>query len=108
MKQFPDKLKPQNKSHFAEYNFNRNLCKLRQRIVDYMYSEEKGGFDLKSSTDDNGQYTYAHIDDKLIQAICDELHTLGWKTKLCYGNTTLFIYEKEEELPNISDAEMIE
>lgn len=108
MKTFPDKLKPQNRIHFKEYRFNRELCKLRQKIVDYMYSEEKGGFDLKSSVDDNNQYSYSHIDDKLIEAARNELHILGWKTKLAYGNTTLFIYDDEKELPNMDDGEVID
>lgn len=108
MKGLPSKMVPHNKSYFTEYKFNRELCKLRQRVVDYMYSEEKGGFDLKSTQDENGQYVYGHIDDKLINAVVVELHSLGWKTKLAYGNTTLFIYDKEEDLPSISDMEAID
>ena len=106
MKSFPEKLKPQNKIYFKEYKFNRELCKLRQKIVDYIYSEEKGGFDLKSNTDNN-QYSYSHIDDKLIEAICNELNSLGWKTKLLYGDTTLFIYNDESELPKV-ECEIID
>lgn len=108
MKSFPDKLRPQNRSKFSEYLFNRELCKLRQKVVDFLYSQEKGGFDLKSTNDSNGQYNYSHIDDKLIEAIRNELHTLGWKTKLAYGDTVLFIYDNENELPAIADVETIE
>jgi hypothetical protein len=107
MKTFPDKLRPCNKYKFVEYKFNRELCKLRQKIVDYMYSEDNGGFDLKSSTE-NGLFSYNHIDEKLIETIRIELHDLGWKTKLAYGNTTLFIYSDEKDLPLMSDMEPIE
>lgn len=108
MKSLPDKLIPRNKKLFSSYRFNRELCKLRQQVVDYMYSEEKGGFDLKSSRDSQGQYSYSSIDEKLVEAIRSELHILGWKTKLAYGNTTLFIYENERELPDMSDIEEID
>lgn len=108
MKSFPDKLKPQNKSSFGEYKFNRDLCKLRQRIVDYLYSGDKTGFDLKLSQGDNNQYNYSHIDTRLVEVVTEELKSLGWKTKVAYGNTTLFIYTDNEELPVISDIETIE
>jgi hypothetical protein len=108
MKAFPDKLKPVNQSHFSSYKFSRELCKLRKRILEYMYSENKGGFDLKSNVDDVGQYTYDHIDDKLIDRVRSELHILGWKTKVAYGNTTLFIYEKEDDLQKMSEMEEID
>lgn len=107
MKAFPDKLVPQNRRYFPEYKFNRDLCMLRQKIVEYLYSEEKGGFDLRSSNS-NGQYSYSHIDDRLIEEVRKELHIKGWKTKLAYGNTVLFIYENEEELPLMSEAEAID
>ena len=108
MKSFPDKLRPQNRSLFNDYLFNRELCKLRQKVVDFLYSQEKGGFDLRSNSSD-GQYNYSHIDDKLISSIRNELHTLGWKTKLAYGDTVLFIYDNENELPStVDDVETIE
>lgn len=115
MKQFPDKLCPKNKHLFNEYKFNRDLCKLRQRITEYLYLEygtnntgKKGGFDLKSVTDEKGQYSYEHIDDVLIDTIIFELNILGWKTKLAYGRTTLFVYENDEDIPDTSSMESID
>ena len=32
---------------------------------------------------------------KIIDTITEELHTLGWKTKLSFGDTGLFIYSTE-------------
>ena len=113
MKKFPDKLKPSNRKNFKEYLFNRELCKLRQKITDHIYIEElllqddkdkkRGGFDLKSNKDDNGNYCYQHIDMKLVVAIRKELNNLGWNTKLAYGNTTLFIYEHSDEIKHVND-----
>lgn len=109
MKTFPIKLRPENRERFvAEYRFNRELCKLRQRIVDYLYSGDNKGFDLKSSTDSNGQYEYSTINRDLVDAVCKELQTLGWNTELAYGETTLFIFKDRSELPLMSDMEEID
>lgn len=109
MKSFPDKLRPENRENFmTEYRFNRDLSKLRQRIVDYMYSGDNKGFDLKSSTDSNGQYEYSTINNDLINAVCKELQNLGWNTYLAYGETTLFIFKHRSELPLMSDMEDID
>lgn len=109
MKSFPDKLRPENREQFAtEYRFNRDLCKLRQRIVDYMYSKDNKGFDLKSTTDSNGQYDYATIDKDLVTSVCRELNSLGWNTELAYGETVLFIFKERSELPIMSDMEEID
>ena len=80
MKIFPDKIKPQNRNKFIEYKFNRELCKLRQSIVEYLYTEEEnkikkenyklGGFDLKE-VNTNSLYNCKHIDIKLVQKIQD-------------------------------------
>jgi len=109
MKTFPDKLRPENREKFVtEYKFNRDLCKLRQLIVDYMYSGDNKGFDLKSSVDSNGQYDYSTISRELVDRICSELQKLGWNTKLAYGETTLFIFKDVSELPLMSDIEEID
>jgi len=107
MNAFPDKLRPENKNRFKDYQFNRKLCKLRQRIVDYMYSGDTKGFDLKQ-TQDNGVYNYTSIDQSLVDAACKELESLGWNTKLAYGNTTLFIFSDKSELPPMSEMEEID
>lgn len=109
MKSFPDKLRPENRDKFStEYKFSRDLCKLRQRIVDYMYSGDTKGFDLKYSTDSNGQYDYSTISKNLIDNVRKELHDLGWNTELAYGETTLFIFKERSELPLMSDMQEID
>lgn len=109
MKTFPDKLRPENRDRFVtEYRFNRELCKMRQRIVDYLYSGDNKGFDLKSSTDSNGLYEYSTINPEVVDAVCKELQTLGWNTEFAYGETTLFIFKERSELPLMSDMEEID
>ena len=110
MDRLPDKLIPKNQSQFSEYKLQRELRKLRQRVVEFMVNNERTQdgkrtvFDLKSVSS-NDMYSYAHIDDRLIESIRSELHTLGWKTKTAYCNTTLFIYDNEDEVPVIEGYE---
>lgn len=109
MKSFPDKLRPENRELFStEYRFSRDLCKLRQRIVDYLYSGDNKGFDLKSTVDSDGQYQYTTIQKDLVDVVCKELHDLGWNTEFAYGFTTLFIFKERSELPRMSDMEEID
>lgn len=109
MKTFPDKLRPENRSKFASYKFNRDLCKLRARVYEYVVSGDTKGFDLREDSENKSMYSSEHIDDELVNTICEELENdLGWKTKLAYGKTVLFIYDKEDELPSIPDMEEID
>lgn len=107
MKEFSDKLRPENRKQFSEFRNNRELCKLRQRIVDYLYSENTNGFDLKTNHGSE-QYDYTTTNKNLIDIIQKELQTLGWNTILAYGGTTLFIYKEKSELPLMSDMDEID
>ncbi len=110
MKSFPDKLRPENREHFLEYKFNRDLCKFRAIVYEYIISEvvsQPGGLDLKTKQDMHGEYTYGHVEESIVDTICEELQNLGWKTKKAYGNSVLFIYKHEKELPRMSDTEEI-
>lgn len=33
---------------------------------------------------------------EIVDAVCKELNSLGWITKMAYGNSALFIYKKDE------------
>jgi hypothetical protein len=108
MDSFPLTLTPENRNLFSIYKLSSDLSKLRQQIFDYMVSGDTRGFDLKSSTDSNGQYQYSTKSKEIVQKICDELLLLGWKTKVSYGDTTLFIFKDKKELPLMSEMEEIE
>lgn len=92
MKGFPSRLIPTNRDKFPQYRFNRELCKLRAKVVDYMYSGDTGGMDLELQPD---------IKSELLEKITTELHILGWKTLLEFGDSTLFIYTDDNDLPQI-------
>jgi hypothetical protein len=57
-----------------------------------MYSGNAGGLDLDINSD---------MKSEILEKIIEELHVLGWKTLLSYGDTTLFIYNSDNELPQI-------
>jgi hypothetical protein len=109
MKNFPEQLEPSRLSDFVPIFWNhRRLCYLRNEIYEYMIRDLPGelqsnplvlrGFDLTNSV-------YYHLDN--VHQIQGELQKLGWKTKLAYGNTVLFIYDCEERGPKAVDSSLL-
>lgn len=90
MKQFPTKLIPKNTHLFPQMKFNTLLEKWREKTFNYILSNEKNGLDLCDEINT--------IDKRIIDCLRFELHNLGWKTKLAYNGTILFIYEDEKEI----------
>ncbi len=90
MKSFPVGLVPQNLKKFrSSYYRNRQKCRLRALIYEYMISsvDLSSGFDLTN-------YPDLFITEELVT----ELTALGWQTRLCYGNTCLFIWSEEHPI----------
>lgn len=107
MKKFPKAFNPKQKNKFPILLQERRLIVLREKVMDYVLSGNKNGLDLCcSSNGDNFDYQKPNQND--VKKIISELEKIGWKTKLAYGDTTLFIYENESELPKIQDTEPIE
>jgi hypothetical protein len=52
-----------------------------------MYAETRDGLDITDTP------------SEIVNHIITELQTLGWKTLKAYGDSTLYIYEQESELP---------
>jgi hypothetical protein len=101
MKEFPKSLHINNKDKFKKYFIERIMCYLRKYIYDHIlkYVEDEY-FDLDKfynkfilSSSDGNKSEISEINIR----ICKELNILGWKTKLAYGDTALFIYS--ESLP---------
>ncbi len=92
MKHFPTKLIPSNIDSFRDYNINRQTCYLRKEIYEWMVSPTffKDGercFDLQLKG-----YGEESIND-----VCLELNNLGWKTRLAFNNSSLYIYKEGED-----------
>lgn len=94
MKEFPSILDVKYKDNFPDAYYNRVLFYLRRDIYEHIISEDENNyFDLekfqikyKLSTENR---------DKMGQQIIKELEKLGWKCKLSFGDTGLFIYSSE-------------
>jgi len=131
MKTFPTKMSPSNLDKFSSYDETRKLCYLRESIVNYIYGKlptelsnksnpdktkrrELHGYELASSfTGDNDATSgnnsiVKNVSKSMIAQIRSELTDLGWKTKLAYGNTILFIYDEDKHEPRTIDSALLE
>jgi len=111
MQGFPAYLTPNQTPFFPDHIYTHELNKLRSRIHDFILFQNKGGIDLKASTDEKGQYSYKTIDEKIINQVCKELSCLGWETRLAFGKTTLFVFNPAhipEEVKNLPSDDSIE
>jgi hypothetical protein len=118
MKNFPDQLRPENRSEFAGFRRRRALAYLRRHILEGMLQPSFGpkteqdpdksyGIDLTNV--DLGRFVGGYtVDQNLLTTVCQELEELGWETNISYGGSMLFIYppgEKPSEALNISGFE---
>ena len=100
MKHFPSILNVNNKDNFPILYYNRILCYLRRKIYEHIIKEDENNyFDL-----DMFSISYNIKDQKIIQkmvgVLIEELHKLGWKCKLSFGETGLFIYSSDKPPPS--------
>ena len=99
MKEFPNRLKPENKEKFPEYCFYRNLAYLRRDIFELMIlGDENNYFAL-----DNFSYKHGIPEkemEELTNTVVKELENLGWNTKTSFGGTGLFIYSTKDPPPS--------
>lgn len=95
MKEFPDKLRPENKDKFHSYLYNRNLAYLRKEIFEnILHGDENNYFILGNFYNKNG--ISSEDSSKMTETIMTELNNLGWKTSLSFNNTGLFIYSTDK------------
>lgn len=97
MKEFPDKLNPNNLNNFKDILYERNLCYLRKDIYEH----------LLRKTDNNDYYNIdkfniEYVNDKcliedMIKTVIKELTNMGWTCLLVYGETGLFVYTEENK-----------
>ena len=91
MKKFPSKLSPVNISLFNSYNTSRITRCLRRRIYEWMVSD-----DFKTRCFDLQTTLYP---EHVIDNISKELNSLGWKTKIAFAYSCLYIYKEDDENP---------
>lgn len=108
MKEFPSLLNVNNKKNFPKLFYNRYLCYLRRDIYEHMIrwtdlKSENNYFELDRFQRDNKIPN--DLFKKMRNVIIKELQTLGWKCKLSYADTGLFIFSSESPPPSCWDGE---
>lgn len=106
MKDFPSTLNPKNIRTFPDIYYRRVLCYLRKSIYEHIISnDENSYFDIeKFSRQYCSQFlTNEKLRDKLCESIIPELMSIGWKCKVSFGGTALFIYSSENPPPSCWD-----
>ena len=95
MKEFPNRLTPENKEKFSQYRYERNIAYLRKDIFELvLVGDENSYFEL-----DNFARRYklkkGEI-EKMTEILTQELIEKGWNVKTSFGGTGLFIYSTAE------------
>lgn len=107
MKDFPNFLTPENSKNFKTMLYERNLAYLRRDIYEHILKNNKETpFDVDSFN--NSKVNDKDIIKQMIDKIAEELTTLNWSTLLAYGNSSLYIYPKNEEPPVSCGEELCE
>lgn len=106
MKEFPDILNVKHKEQFNVIYINRVLCYLRKEIYEHVIREDENTyFDLEKF----GRVYFENkknredLINKLVDDIIPEITNLGWKCKISFGGTALFIYSSENPPPSCWD-----
>ncbi len=92
MREFPDSLNVKEKDKFPNIYNNRVLCYLRKSIYEHVISQDENSyFDLEKFV--RTYYKDSKDIEKLqVNLVIQELEEIGWKCKLSFGGTALFIY----------------
>ena len=93
MDKFPDYLNVSQKDNFKKIKYKRLEDIFREDIFIHLINRKD-----ENEYIDLDKY-YSNFDKneiaKIFYKIRDEIHGLGWKTKLSFGDTGLFIYSTE-------------
>lgn len=98
MNSFPITIRVENKLNFAEMNIDRITSIFREEIFTTIIrrKDENEYIDLDTFS---RQYcgNKSNTMNIILNKIRDELHNLGWKTELSFGDSGLFIYSTDEK-----------
>lgn len=106
MKEFPQTLNVSNKDIFPNIYYKRILCYLRKEVYEHVISNtENSYFDLeKFGNVYLSRYpTREGLISTMSVIIKKELENLGWKCKIAFHGTALFIYSTETPPPSCWD-----
>lgn len=106
MREFPQVLNVKNKDKFSDIYYKRVLCYLRKDVYEHIiHQDENNYFDLEKfgRVYFNGNPNRDDIISKMVTAIKTELECIGWKCKLSFHGSALFIYSTENPPPSCWD-----
>jgi hypothetical protein len=104
MKEFPSILRVRNIEKFSDIYYSRVLCYLRKVIYEHVIShDENSYFDIQKFCCEYYKKETSNITSRLAESIIPELELLGWKCKLSFGGTALFIFSTETSPPSCWD-----
>ena len=97
MKEFPRTLGINFKDTFENQNYERLLELTRRHLHDYILGrrDEEDYFVLYDFCKQHMNNNIYILHD-IVEVLTNELENLGWKCKLSFGNTALFIYSTED------------
>lgn len=88
---FPETLKPD--SDLSTLRQKYVLRKLREKVFYCIASDNVDNFCDLTDAD----FSLCGDIKPLVNQVCSELHLLGWKTKLTYGDTALFVFASNKQ-----------
>ena len=91
MNSFPSEINKDNKENFNNLFNNMVLCMIREDIYRLLISRK----DENEYVDLDKYYSKYGKNTNIIDNIITELNQLGWKTKLSFGDTGLFVFSTE-------------
>ena len=96
MKSFPEHVNVNNIHNFSKINYERILGIFRQEIYETLLTrkDENDYIDLDVFSRKNCKNKSCII-NKVVDTVILELQELGWKTKLSFADTGLFIYSTD-------------
>ncbi len=97
-------IKTENKGMFKTIRLKIVFDKLRKKIYEHILEEnENNFFDLGKF--DKKNLKNLELTLVIVKDIITELEDAGWKCKLSYGNTAIFIYSTDKPPPSCWDGE---
>jgi hypothetical protein len=97
-------IKTENRGMFKTMRIKIIFDKLRKKIYEHILEEnENNFFDLQKF--DKKHLKNLELTLVIVKDIITELEDAGWKCKLSYGNTALFIYSTEKPPPSCWEGE---
>lgn len=88
-------IRPENKANFSEFLKRHLMLELRKEVgIFILKNDEDDYFILDTFYRKHDVHGNTDLTSDLTSMLVDELHSLGWKTKIVHGGTSLYIFTK--------------